>query len=88
MKMSTSNVPQYSLLVCLEDRIRSIGFVVGLRAVVSYLPASDSEKESQDIGLLLLLKLLDCSASQISIASSAKNWEASKRHATVIGRLQ
>jgi hypothetical protein len=59
MKMSTSNVPQYSLLVCLEDQIRSIGFAVDLRVVVSYLPASDTEKESQDIGLLLLLKLLD-----------------------------
>ena len=59
MKMSTSNVPQYSLLVCLEDQIRSIGFAVGLRVVVSYLPAPDTEKESKDIGLLLLLKLLD-----------------------------
>jgi hypothetical protein len=33
--------------------------VVGLGFVVSYLPASDTEKESEDIGLLLLLKLFN-----------------------------
>ena len=67
MKMSTSNVPQYSLLVCLEDQIRSIGFAVDLRIELSYLPASDTEKEAQDIGLLLLLKLFDCWDGKVSI---------------------
>ena len=64
MKMSTSNVPQYSLLICLEDQIRSIGFAVDLRVALSYLPASDTKKEAQDIGLLLLLKLFDYIPSQ------------------------
>ena len=58
MKMSTSNVPQYSLLMSRGPDSKY--WVRGrLGVVVSYLPASDTEKESKDIGLLLLLKLLD-----------------------------
>lgn len=41
--------------------IRNIGFgeLPLNRVALSYLPASDTEKESEDIGLLLLLQLLD-----------------------------
>ena len=46
MKMSTSNVPQYSLLICLEDQIRSIGFVVDSRVVVILPPSTGHEEGS------------------------------------------
>lgn len=37
-----------------------IGIIGGFgRPVLSYLPATDSEKEAEDVGLLLLLKLFD-----------------------------
>ena len=50
---------QYSNMFA--EQIRSIGSVsVSCRKVdLSYLPASDTEKESQNIRLLLLLKLFD-----------------------------
>lgn len=54
-----SHVPQSSLCpteINSEYWVRSASF---LWIVGSYLPASNTEKEAQDIGLLLLLKLFD-----------------------------
>jgi hypothetical protein len=50
--------PQYSNMS--EDEIRSIGSVSrSIKGELSYLPASNTEKEAQNIGLLLLVKLLN-----------------------------
>ena len=50
----------HSLNFSVEDQIAGIEVAeVGLMIVDSYLPASNTEKEAQHIGLLLLLKFFN-----------------------------
>jgi hypothetical protein len=54
--MSTFHV--HNIPICPETRFEVlVRFRSRKRVELSYLPASDTEKEAQDIGLLLLVKL-------------------------------
>jgi len=54
------------------DQIRSIDSVsMSKKDRLSYLPASDTEKEAQDIGLLLLLKLFNVFEGALKIETLA-----------------
>ena len=56
--MSTFHVRNIS--ICPETKFEVLVRLRGRERVgLSYLPASDTEKEAQDIGLLLLVKLCE-----------------------------
>ena len=58
VKMSTSHVHNIPMSGYQIRSIDSVSMAYG-RVELSYLPAADTEKEAQNIGLLFLLKLLD-----------------------------
>ena len=74
--MSTFPRPQYSN-VSIDQCEVLIRFRYRKRVELSYLPASDTEKEAQNVGLLLLIQFLNVfegshlESKQVSIE---KNW--------------